>query len=478
MHKSTKILVLMAFLCNFTYVAKANAATINASSCSQADVQSAINSASDGDTVMVPAGSCTWGSTVIIPNTKGLRISGAGQSSTIIRGSANPNIRVNVQNGYFSRIDNMKFDGTSGIVIAGSGDDVFRIDHMTFTNCAASTIKIVSDGIAYGLVDNCTFTASTPRRCVNVASAGSGGADAWYEPLDLGGPSAVYVEDCTITFTTYAPGTSFHDSNSGARIVIRHNTIQNTSWGMHDACPANRMGTCKFELYENEFIFTGNLWTPTYHRGGTGVIFNNTFRAAGSITSGNALFFPHPHYRGTGGACGTPWTTKCDSTDEYMCSDGAGFEYPILCTQDSDCVGYGGHCDTVIDTPGVGYPCRNQFGTEADCVHNPVVAWGNQWCDGGLDCTLGPCYITTGGSTDTVKEERDWIDDSTCGDDVDNDGDGYTDENDPDCSTFWDATNNKRKNYTAYTYPHPLRGGGNDDDIPPSPPSNPRIILE
>ena len=46
----------------------ASANIIQAASCSRADVQAAINSAQDGDTVLVPAGECTWNSEVSIQN--------------------------------------------------------------------------------------------------------------------------------------------------------------------------------------------------------------------------------------------------------------------------------------------------------------------------------------------------------------------------------------------------------------------------
>ncbi|MBI5181522.1 MAG: hypothetical protein HZA06_01265 [Nitrospirae bacterium] len=61
------------------------AATINATSCSASDVQTAINAASDGDTVSVPAGSCTWSSRLSF--TKGITLQGAGSGITIIKGN-------------------------------------------------------------------------------------------------------------------------------------------------------------------------------------------------------------------------------------------------------------------------------------------------------------------------------------------------------------------------------------------------------
>ena len=54
------------------------ATTINAASCSQSAVQTAINSAVGGDTVVVPIGSCTWTASVSISG-KGIRLLGPDQ---------------------------------------------------------------------------------------------------------------------------------------------------------------------------------------------------------------------------------------------------------------------------------------------------------------------------------------------------------------------------------------------------------------
>ena len=58
------------------------AKTIQAKSCSLADVQTAVDSAHSGDTVDVPVGSATWNSNLTL--TKGLMLRGAGIGNTII----------------------------------------------------------------------------------------------------------------------------------------------------------------------------------------------------------------------------------------------------------------------------------------------------------------------------------------------------------------------------------------------------------
>jgi len=62
--------------------ALAGAATIDAASCSYVDVSAAIESAAPEDTVLVPAGTTPWESTLVV--TKGIALIGAGKGKTII----------------------------------------------------------------------------------------------------------------------------------------------------------------------------------------------------------------------------------------------------------------------------------------------------------------------------------------------------------------------------------------------------------
>ena len=64
-------------MCGYSY-----AATVEADSCSLAHVQAAHDAADRGDTVTVPAGSCTWSSYLSI--TKSITLQGAGAGVTTI----------------------------------------------------------------------------------------------------------------------------------------------------------------------------------------------------------------------------------------------------------------------------------------------------------------------------------------------------------------------------------------------------------
>jgi hypothetical protein len=80
MHKLPKCF-LFTFLFTTFFVTGATATTHNAASCNTSDVQNAINSAAAGDTVVIPAGTCTWTSGVNI--SKGITIAGAGSGRII-----------------------------------------------------------------------------------------------------------------------------------------------------------------------------------------------------------------------------------------------------------------------------------------------------------------------------------------------------------------------------------------------------------
>src|SRR5437868_1532136 len=85
--RSRTILGLAAML--LITLARTHAATINAATPALADVQSAIASAADGDTVVVPAGTADWTSVLTI--TKGITLQGA----TAVTNSGAKNVSAN-----------------------------------------------------------------------------------------------------------------------------------------------------------------------------------------------------------------------------------------------------------------------------------------------------------------------------------------------------------------------------------------------
>src|SRR5688572_30520836 len=64
------------------------AASINAASCKSSDVQAAINTAQNGDTVVVPSGTCAWTTTVVMNKAIKLTTSGTVTILNNMTGSA------------------------------------------------------------------------------------------------------------------------------------------------------------------------------------------------------------------------------------------------------------------------------------------------------------------------------------------------------------------------------------------------------
>ena len=84
------IILLTVFLfCFGVFRTDVYADTHAAVSCSYADVSAAISAASAGDTVTVPAGSCTWATQMNI--TKGIRLAGPGRDKLTITSNFNWN---------------------------------------------------------------------------------------------------------------------------------------------------------------------------------------------------------------------------------------------------------------------------------------------------------------------------------------------------------------------------------------------------
>jgi hypothetical protein len=74
----------------FGLAENSQAATINATGCSQANVQTAINAASNGDIVAVPAGGCSWSSGISF--SKAIKLQGAGAGGFVGRSTTSNSI--------------------------------------------------------------------------------------------------------------------------------------------------------------------------------------------------------------------------------------------------------------------------------------------------------------------------------------------------------------------------------------------------
>jgi hypothetical protein len=255
-------------------------ATVNAASCQQGDVATAIGAAAPGDTVQVPGGSCSW-SGLSLAKAIVLRGAGTGQTNITLAGE----FGVAKQANGVVRVSGFSFasDGASstvGIRITGSWDNE----------------PVVFQNNAFTVGGNTLFRVQSPGGFIfskNTVDAGwdanvfqlkdTNGAASWATADTMGNKDSTgrrnhYIEDNTIfggTNTTV-------DCDDGARCVYRYNTGTYSAFGSHgmDTSP---VGLRHFEVYNNTWLYptsgcslklSNQNWLVRL-RGGTGVVYNN-----------------------------------------------------------------------------------------------------------------------------------------------------------------------------------------------------------
>lgn len=288
-------------------------AVITAASVERADVLTAINSASHGDTIMIPAGIATWSNS--ITNSKALTIRGAGIGNTIItncQSGANDGqgctFNLTCSDNGRMRLTGITFDGcrTSNIIyIDGSVWSAFRIDNCSFVGSRYRPIN--ATGLLVGLVDNCVFADCT--KTVDVY-AGTHANLSWTNALTLGTTNTVMTEDCSFVYTNWGYSVTMATTSrgQGSRSAIRnciwtnqqvasffpiidaHGNQLAVTGQVTNEPPGgggNHRGSRQFEMYYNWFGSVSNQgkeFRLTDLRGGTCVIFSNNFYGFGMNT--------------------------------------------------------------------------------------------------------------------------------------------------------------------------------------------------
>jgi len=410
-------IIFLVFAAILLYGFATDATTRTAVSCSDTDVQSSINSAGNGDTVVVPAGNCTWTSRISISG-KALVLQGAGIGQTNITDnvSASDALDVSCTTSNFVRVTGFTIiKGTGnhqeGIVqINGPiGNVCFRFDHNRILQGSTGSRGIQLRQV-HGLIDHNVFDVTASGSVQSVSVTGSndstdGGFTPWKAPLTLGTNKAVYIEDNTFSYDNQAEDSI--DAYGGARLVIRYNNFNNISIGFHGTDSGNRRSVHSYEIYSN--TFTNNSDTRLRGatlRGGTGVIYNNTYGGSTSwygITLMNYRSCP-PLDQSSWGTCnGTNYMLASMSFtaqgSRTSCTSGSGCNVKFcsnardtVCTLDSQCSG--GTCTTYFDGAGAsGYPCRDQVGVTTNQLSSPLYVWNNGSMgigtyDGGSGCPI------------------------------------------------------------------------------------------
>jgi len=395
--------------------AQPQAATVRAASCADIALQAAIDSAHDGDTVVVPAGTCRWTRTVTVGtqtgwtppayDTKALVIRGAGIDSTIIidsiptPASGNPRgtmLDIATRLGGFTRVTGMTFNSSvytnldtfvynPAMIAIGGYSHTWRIDHMRLIVQVGN--GITTGGSTYGVIDHNTFDLRGWHFGMYIFHPNWGGQangdGSWADSLYAGSEKAVFVEDNVFDASPYSAAI---DGWSGGRAVFRHNTLHNASIANHGTDSPGRLRSMRsMEIYENtvtldssaQYYYLGQL------RGGTFIVFNNTIT---NIFPGG---FTIENYRDYDTF--DPWG-KCDGTSPFDVNDGVTYDFGV-CTGASGsramvCAGR-----TWTRDQWQGYHVHNLTKGQSDLVvsntadtittsgltwHAPVLTWDNR----------------------------------------------------------------------------------------------------
>jgi hypothetical protein len=284
---------------------QADGAVINARSLSYADVERAVNSAREGDTVVVPAGKEDWKSTLSVSKAITLQFAGIGQSiilDDIITQKPNGNPRWSQGVISFStklnklyRQTGLEIDRglertnlfTKGAVQIDGATTGFRVDHCGF-------FHLLNNGVyawdsACGVIDHCVFKMEGQAHAMTISHqlwAGQTFADgSWTTPAGWGTSNAVYIEDCVFSNATQRPWAAL-DSVSGARWVFRHNQVINANVSTHgtESGGLNR-GARYCEVYLNHFQDNINWPNTIKLRSASAVIWSNTASGYRSLCS-------------------------------------------------------------------------------------------------------------------------------------------------------------------------------------------------
>jgi dockerin type I repeat protein len=279
-------------------LSRTQAKIITASCGTYACVNAAVQSALDGDTVSVPAGTATWSSKLDLGN-KAISLIGV-EGGTIITNNVGTVIESWGTGSNPVRISGFRFNSGDIIqpIIAIRGPALkFRVDHCYFNKGDAgvgtNSYQAYGLGPVYGVIDHCTFVNMvapvypTDRRDVPPWGV-AGWNDYFADPNIAGTDKMPYVEDCTFIWDTNQTVASVQGAIYGAyggRLCFRHNVVN------ANLLPA-QLGFCVdahgdspeysvlyYELYNNTFNFgTGTMGTTLGNqRGGKRICHDNTY---------------------------------------------------------------------------------------------------------------------------------------------------------------------------------------------------------
>lgn len=333
------------------------------------EVDACVDIAVDGDTITIPAGSATWSTGIVIPDSIGITLTGTGtpnETSDTFEHSASCDdtvitiaqdvIGITATPDYgdaTTRISCMKMVKAStravAIQVAGgctsSGCPNLRVDNIFWdSSWAGGTAAPLNNGYGinainnvFGVWDHNTITGADTaythlaqfHHSSYLTAGGSYGDNAWAEPDDFGTNKFIFFENNTFTHAGCCEneGDIFTGATGGGgRVVVRFNrfTIEdgiNFTMGFHGTESGGRIrGGRAFEYYGN-FIDCDEDACDSIAgaRSGTGMVWGNTISNSIVINT----FFTLTTNRRIAGF--TAWQGACDGSSPFDLNDGVEY---------------------------------------------------------------------------------------------------------------------------------------------------------
>ncbi len=248
-----------------------------------------VKSVQAGDTIVLPAGSATWGAIsrpnggrmwFILPIT----IKGQGDTTIISIDNSGYTYTQGVINLWSQvKFADMKIIGAPSRPVTpftfAAYDATYgqgaRITNITYEGGGGSSYFLYGNPGSYGLVDNCRFTGATGNTELMFTR---GSTNAWQLNPTFGTSNNIFIEDCVFNGSGYVS-----DANSNARMVVRFCTINGAikvdGHGVASNTPARSVRN--MEVYNNTWTNTSLFWTAIEMRGGECRVFNNTANGSG-----------------------------------------------------------------------------------------------------------------------------------------------------------------------------------------------------
>ena len=276
----------------------AAAATITAGSCNNTrgstDVQDAIDRASTGDIVELPAGTCDWTVAVSVGG-KSIVVRGAGIDATIIQDTVGGALSTGASpTGGYLRLTGLTFKWNQRSrnvaafpAVSVSGLGAWRMDRVKFTGYASGNwrgqlVKVVNARPC--LLDNIQGSFGHVELLQVEYPHWNGkntpmGHSSWASPASFGTDQACYVEDSIFTNTTSIGQSLVEGNGGGGRYVVRFSTITGYSMGAHGAGSSEKRGLRHYEAYNNIFDRGSTKWDKVAQfRSGEGHVHHNTMQ--------------------------------------------------------------------------------------------------------------------------------------------------------------------------------------------------------